>query len=345
VRIGVLVNDVARERSSYTTVALLRAARRHAHRVFVIGVGDFVYEAGRIAAWAREAPDAGESPEAFVEALRASPPVRSTVGDLDVLLLRNNPYDDLEERPWAAQAGLVFGEEAKRCGVLVLNDPAGLAHALNKLYLERFPAALRPASIVTRHAEDVRVFAAAHGTIVVKPLNGSGGRGVFIVRPEDDANFNQILEAVGAHGYVVAQEYVPEAREGDVRLLLLNGRPLEKDGKIAAMGRVSAKGDLRHNVSAGASVKPVNVSACMLELAELARPRLIEDGMFLVGLDIVGSDTRAKVLEVNVFSPGGLVSASAFSGVDYAAVLVEDLERKVAHASHDHFDNRLLACL
>ena len=83
----------------------------------------------------------------------------------------------------------------------------------------------------------------------------------------------------------------------------------------------------------------------MLELAELARPRLIADGMFLVGLDIVGSDARAKVLEVNVFSPGGMVSASAFSGVDYAAVLVEDLERKVAHAAHDHFDNRLLACL
>jgi glutathione synthase len=173
-KIGVLVNDVARERSSYTTVALMRAARRHAHRVFVIGVGDFVHEAEHIGAWAREAPDAGGSPEAFVEALRTSPIARVAVDELDVLLLRNNPYDDLEERPWAAQAGLVFGEEAKRRGVLVLNDPNGLAHALNKLYLESFPAALRPASVVTRHADDVREFAASHGTIVVKPLNGSG---------------------------------------------------------------------------------------------------------------------------------------------------------------------------
>lgn len=344
-KIGVLVNDVARETSSYTTVALLRAARRHAHRVFVIGTDDFVYEAGHVCAWAREAPDAGDSPEAFLASLRDSPRGRMMVDELDVLLLRNNPYDDLEERPWAAQAGLVFGDEAKRHGVLVLNDPAGLAHALNKLYLERFPAALRPASVVTRHPDDVRAFAAAHGTIIVKPLNGSGGRGVFIVRPEDDANFNQILEAVETQGYVVAQEYLPEAREGDVRLLLLNGRPLEKDGQIAAMGRVSAKGDLRNNVTAGATVKPVNVTTSMLELAELARPRLIEDGMFFVGLDIVGADGRAKVLEVNVFSPGGLVSASAFSGVDYAAAVIEDLERKIAHASHAHFDNRLLACL
>lgn len=344
-RIGVLINDIARERSSYTTVALARAARRHAHRVFVIGTEDFVYEAGHVCAWAREAPDAGDSPEAFLEALRATRPTRITVDELDILLLRNNPYDDIVERPWAAQAGLVFGEEAKRHGVLVLNDPVGLAHALNKLYLERFPAALRPASVVTRHLEDVRAFAAAHGTIIVKPLNGSGGRSVFIVRPEDDANFNQILEAVETQGYVVAQEYLPQAREGDVRLLLLNGRPLEKDGKVAALGRVSAKGDLRNNVGAGAAVKPVNVTTTILELAELARPRLIEDGMFLVGLDIVGADGGAKVLEVNVFSPGGLVGASAFSGVDFAATVIEDLERKIAHASHAHFDNRLLACL
>lgn len=345
VNIGVLINDLAREKSNYTTLALVRAARRHAHRVFVFGTGDFVYEAGQVGAWAHEAPDADESADTFLEELRNSPETRITVDELDVLLLRNNPYEDLPERPWAAQAGLVFGEEAKRHGVLVLNDPAGLAQALNKLYLERFPAPLRPATVVTRHPGDVRTFAAAHGTIIVKPLNGSGGRGVFILRPEDEANFNQILEAVETQGYVVAQEYLPQAREGDVRLLLLNGRPLERDGKVAAVGRISAKGDLRNNVAAGAAVKPVNVSASMLELAELVRPRLIADGMFLVGLDIVGAGQEAKLLEVNVFSPGGLVGASAFSGVDFAAAVIEDLERKIAHATHAHFDNRLLACL
>lgn len=344
-RIGVLINDVATEKATYTTVAIVRAARQHGHRVFVVGTGDFVYAGGHVCAWAREAPDAGPSPEAFVEALRARERTRITVDELDVLLLRNNPYDDLPHRPWAAQVGLVFGDQAQRHGVLVLNDPVGLAHALNKLYLEHFPAAMRPATVVTRHADDVRAFAAEHGTIIVKPLNGSGGRGVFILRPDDTGNFNQILDAVGTYGYVVAQEYLADAREGDVRLLLLNGRPLEKDGKIAAVRRVSAKGDLRSNISAGGIVKPVNVSAALLELAELARPRLIEDGMFFVGLDIVGTGDAAKVLEVNVFSPGGLVGASAFSGVDYAAVLVEDLERKIAHASRDHFDNRLLACL
>lgn len=352
-RLGVLVNDVETESANYTTVSLMRAARRHAHRVFVVGSGDFVYDAGHVCAWAREATDVCDSPGAFVQMLRRAARARITVDELDVLLLRNNPYDDFADRPWAAQAGLVFGDEAKRHGVLVLNDPAGLAHALNKLYLEHFPAAMRPVSLITRQADDIRAFAAEHGTIIVKPLSGSGGRGVFIVRPEDGDNFNQILEAVGAFGYVVAQEYLADARGGDVRLLLLNGRPLEKDGKVAAVHRHAAKGDFRNNVRAGAIVKPVNVTASMLELAELARPQLIEDGMFLVGVDIVGLEegdgigTRSgpKILEVNVFSPGGIVSASAFAGVDYASVVIADLERKIAHASRAHFDNRLLACL
>jgi glutathione synthase len=341
-KIGVLVNDVKAEKPTYSTTALVRAARRHAHHVYVIGVDDFVYEAGHISAWAREAPDAGGSPSEFLEQLTTVAPLcRVTVDDLDILLLRNNPSDELPHRPWAAQAGLVFGEEAQRRGVLVLNDPQGLSHALSKLYLERFPAEMRPASLVTRHAEDVRAFSKQYGKVVAKPLSGSGGRGVFVLRAEDADNFNQIVEAVSSFGYLIVQEYLPKAREGDVRLLLLNGRPLEKDGRIAALRRVSGGGDLRNNVAAGGRVEPVEVDETMLSLAELARPRLIEDGMFLVGLDVVGD----KVMEVNVFSPGGLVGTSALYGVDYPSLIIDDLERKVGHAVRDRFDNRLLACL
>lgn len=342
-RIGVLINDVETEKSSYTSVALMRAARRRSHHVYVIGTGDFVYERGLVCAWAREAPDAGACAEEFLTTLRsdAARSHRVTVDDLDVLLLRNNPYDDLPERPWAAQVGLVFGDEAKHHGVLVLNDPHGLAHALNKLYLERFPASMRPASLVTRHVEDVRAFVRELGTAVVKPLNGSGGRSVFVLRAGEADNFNQILEAVSVHGYLVVQEYLPKAREGDVRLFLMNGRLLEKDGKIAAMRRVSSQGDLRNNVKVGGVVKPVNVDDSMRALAELARPRLIQDGMWLVGLDVVGD----KVMEVNVFSPGGLISTSAFTGIDFPSLVIEDLERKIAHASQAKFDNQLLACL
>lgn len=342
-KLGVLINDVATEKPTFSTVALLRAARARDHEVRVITTSDFVYDEGHVCAWAREAPPPGDSAEAFLAALRSDdcPVSRVTVDELDALLLRNNPNDDLPHRPWAAQVGLVFGEEAQRHGVLVLNDPQGLAHALSKLYLERFPPEMRPASLITRHPEDVRAFTEQYRRVVVKPLNGSGGRSVFVLRAGEADNFNQIVEAVAEHGYLVVQEYLPEAREGDVRLLLMNGRPLEKSGKIAAIRRVAAKGDLRANIAAGGSVKPVNVDDRMLELAELARPRLIEDGMFLVGLDILG----AKVSEVNVFSPGGLVGTAMLYGVDFATVVVEDLERKIAHARRGHFENRLVACL
>lgn len=334
-----LVNDVGTEKPTYTSVALIRAARARDHRVLVFGVEDFVFEAGCVSVWAREAPEPHESAELFLAALSAQAPSRIGAGHLDVLLLRNNPADDLA-RPWAAQAGLIFGELAKASGVLVLNDPDGLAHAMTKLYLERFPAAIRPASVVTRHAGDVRAFAEAHGTVVVKPFNSSGGRGVFVVRAGETDNLNQILEAVGAYGYVVVQEYLAEAREGDVRIMLLNGRPLEIEGHVAAFRRTATNGDFRNNVTAGAAVNGVNLSASMRALAEAAGPRLIEDGIWLAGLDVVDH----KVLEVNVFSPGGLLTPSAEFGVDFAAAVIEDLERKIAHAAGAHFDNRVLAC-
>lgn len=342
-RVAILINDVATEQPTYSSMALARAARARGHEVWILGVGDFAYRAGQVHAWARQAPARGPSAEAFLAALRAEscPRQRITLDTLDVLLLRNNPNDDLPQRPWAAQAGLIFGEEAQRHGVLVLNDPQGLTHALSKLYLERFPAELRPASVITRHPDDVRAFTEEHRQVVVKPLNGSGGRSVFVLRAGDPDNFNQIVEAVGAHGYLVVQQYLPEAREGDVRLLLMNGRPLERSGKVAAIRRVAAKGELRCNIAVGGVVKPVNVDDRMLALAELARPQLIEDGMFLVGLDLLGE----KVTEVNVFSPGGLVGSSSLYGVDFADEVVQGLERKVHHAARGQFENRLVACL
>jgi glutathione synthase len=340
-KLGLLINEVATEKPTYSSVALMRAARMRDHEVFVLTTADFVIEQGRVRAWARRAPAAGASAETFLAELGAARVARVSIDELDVLLLRNNPNDDLPHRPWAAQAGLVFGEAAQREGVLVLNDPQGLACALSKVYLERFPAEMRPASIVTRHAEDVRAFVEEHRAAVVKPINGSGGRAVFVLRADALDNLGSIVEAVGAHGYLMVQQYLPEAREGDVRLLVMNGRPLAKSGEIAAIRRVAAEGELRCNIAAGGHVKPVNGTERILALAELARPQLIEDGMFLVGLDVVGE----KVTEINVFSPGGLVGAALLYGVDFASVVVEDLERKIAHAARGQFENRVVACL
>ncbi len=266
------------------------------------------------------------------------------MSELDVLLLRNDPAEDIQTRPWARMAGINFGRFAARSGVLVLNDPEGLGNALNKLYLQQFPRVVRPRCLITRDAERIKAFAKAEGgKVVLKPLFGSGGRNVFLLRPEDAPNMNQIIETVARDGYIIAQEYLPEAVRGDTRLFLLNGEPLQHKGRIAAIRRVRADGDMRSNITAGATSEPARISDRMLAIVESIGPRLKHDGMFFVGLDIVGD----KLMEINVFSPGGLDSAEVFEQVNFCQILIEDIERKVAlkKSSNNSFTNRELAVL
>jgi glutathione synthase len=169
-----------------------------------------------------------------------------------------------------------------------------------------------------------------HDRVVIKPLQGSGGKNVFLVGPEERANLNQMLDAVLRDGYCVAQEYLPAAAEGDVRLFVMNGRPLTRDGKYAAFRRINKTGDARSNMHSGGESEAVEVTDEMLRLVQVVRPKLMSDGMFLVGLDIVAD----KLIEVNVFSPGGIGSSSEFAGLDFARVIIEDLERKVEYRKY-----------
>ena len=261
-----------------------------------------------------------------------------------MLLLRNNPADDAIDRPWAQQAGIIFGKRARQRGLLVLNDPDGLAVATNKMYFQDFPEEVRPRTIITRSADDIKAFLKEEkGTIVLKPLTGSGGQSVFLVRPEDASNLNQMIDAVSRDGYVIAQEYLPAAEKGDMRLFMMNGEPFMYEGKYAAFRRTRSGGDMRSNISAGGKLARANMTDAALRLADLVRPKLVMDGMFLVGLDIVGD----KLMEINVFSPGGLGSAASFEKVDFARGVIEALEHKVAYAQHYRrgSDNRVIATL
>jgi glutathione synthase len=247
-----------------------------------------------------------------------------TVDDLDVLLLRSEPS---VQRPWARTTGIHFGRIAVRRGVIVLNHPNGLAKAANKLYLQTFPADIRPKTLITRDVAQIRGFLSEQGTLILKPLQGAGGRNVFIAHVANSANLDQMIQAVSRDGYVIAQEYLPAAEEGDTRLFLMNGVPLQYRGKYAAFRRIGSGEDIRSNIHAGGRLRHAEVNDQMLHLAEVVRPRLIEDGMFLVGLDIVGD----KLMEINVFSPGGLGSAHMFEKVNFERAVVEALERKVRY--------------
>ena len=153
--------------------------------------------------------------------------------------------------------------------MIVLNDPDSLGRAINKLYFQSFPAEARAETLITKHAADIKAFAKAHGgNIILKPLQGSGGSGVFKVDPENAANLNQMIEAIGRDGYIIAQAYVPAAKKGDIRFFLMNGLPLEIDGKYAALRRVAAKDDIRSNIHAGGTAEAVEIGETELAVAE-----------------------------------------------------------------------------
>jgi glutathione synthase len=332
-RIAFYVNSLPTEEASYTTTLLAHTAVRRGHQVYYLSVEDLAYRAdGSLACNAWQAPTKRlRTDEAFLEAVRGPDCVREWVDleSLDMILLRNDPARDQIERPWAVGIGLLFGQEAARRGVMVLNDPAGLARAVNKMYLQSFPEEVRPVTLITRDADAVKEFVHERldKGVVIKPLSGSGGESVFLVKGDDLSNLNQIVDAVGKYGYLIAQEYLPAARERDTRLFLLNGRPLEVDGKIAAFSRCNTDGDLRTNVTAGGRTEPAKITDRTLELAELVRPRLVRDGMFLVGLDVAGD----KLMEINVFSPGGLRIASRYQEVEFDAAVLDALEQKLEH--------------
>ncbi|MBW2494387.1 MAG: glutathione synthase, partial [Deltaproteobacteria bacterium] len=139
------------------------------------------------------------------------------------------------------------------------------------------------------------------------------------------------------------QEYLPAAQEGDTRLFLMNGQPLRHRGKYAAFRRVRTGDDMRSNIHAGGKLREATITDQHLRIAEIVRPKVVQDGMFLVGLDIVGD----KLMEINVFSPGGLGSAQRFEKVNFAHAVIEALERKVDYMSYyrRNFDNLEMATL
>lgn len=346
-RIGFVVNDIQTEQKGYTTTRLGMAAINLGHQAWVMGVGDLAYDPdGYVRARARSAPGKRyKSTDVYLRDLQSSraKQERIAVDDLDVLLLRNDPSEDAY-RPWAQTAGIVFGRLAMRHGVIVLSDPNGLAKATNKMYFQHFPEEVRPRTLITRDRSEIKAFAREHeGGIVLKPLQGSGGQSVFLVRLGDLPNLNQMIDAVSRDGYVIAQEYLPAAAGGDTRLFLMNGEPFRYRGKYAAFRRVRTGDDVRSNVHAGGRIERAIIDKTMLRVAEIVRPKLVQDGMFLVGLDIVGD----KLMEINVFSPGGLGSAQRFEKVNFTHGVIHALENKVQYMSYyqRNFDNNEMATL
>src|SRR3954466_15722758 len=273
-KIAFVVNDVLTEVAAYTTTRLAMAASNSGHDVFVFGVGDFVYATdGSIHARARTPGRTNfKSLDKFLARLQSSDNAAESINldEMDAVLLRNDPAADAVERPWAQSAGVLFGQFVAKRGVMVLNDPHHLSQAINKTYFQQFPEAIRPKTCISRSVEEIKHFIdEQHEHVVIKPLQGSGGKNVFLIGPKERANLNQMIEAVFRDGYCVAQEYLPAAEHGDVRIFVMDGEPLAREGKYAAFRRVSKTGDARSNMHSGGQSEAVEVTDDMLRIVEI----------------------------------------------------------------------------
>lgn len=336
-KIGFVVNQIETETAGYSTTLLSSAALRRGHEVYIISVGQLCYlEDGKMGAIAVKAPKTKfRNLDKYMEAVHSPEIERMHISsdDLDVLFLRNNPCEEFGERAWAQTAGMVFGQIALANGVLVVNDPYALMSSFNKMYFQHFPETVRPRTIISRDADEIKEFYKKEKRkVVLKPLQGSGGKDVFLV--DNDKNLNQIVETINRYGFVIAQQYLPAAKNGDIRVIMMNGKILEIKGKVAAVNRVNDN-DIRSNLHTGGEAIHAEITDEVRRLCDIVGPKLVQDGMFLAGIDIVGD----KIMELNLDSPGAINAMNRIEGVDFGSEIIHALERKVEYQKQ--YDGKL----
>ena len=239
------------------------------------------------------------------------------LGDADVVLMRKDPPFDTEY----IYASYIL-ERAELAGALVINRPRGLRDMNEKVYTAWFPECCAP-TLVTRDMAAMAAFAAQHGTVVCKPLEGMGGHSIFVVAP-GDKNTNVVFETLTNYGqrFAIVQKYLPEiAATGDARVLLIDGEALP-----FALARIPSPADNRGNLAAGARAVARPLSERDRWLAAQIGPAMRAAGMLFVGIDVIGG----FVTEINVTSPTGVRELLKQTGADAVELLMQAIERRLA---------------
>ena len=315
--VAVLMDPIGRIKiKKDTTFALLLEAQRRSHRLLYMEQGDLAVRDG--AAFARLAPLAVQDDPAGWFTLGA-PRWQPLTDGVDVVLARKDPPVD-EQFLYDTQVL----DLAQRAGVRVVNAPQGLRDYNEKLAAQLFPQCCAP-TLVARERAELRRFAAEHGEIVLKPLDGMGGRGIFRSRG-DDPNLNSILETLAGDDrrLVMAQRFVPEIRDGDKRILLVAGEPVPY-----ALARIPQGSDFRGNLAAGGRGVGVPLSDRDRWIAAQVGPELTRHGMLFVGLDVIGD----WLTEINVTSPTCARELDAQFGLNIAGALFDAIEARPARSA------------
>jgi len=292
-----------------TTFAFMLEGQARGHEQWVCGVEDLSVERSVPRARTRRAEVRRADVHYTLSEVKDAP-----LAAWDVVFMRKDPPFDLAYYFATHVLGLVDAGQT-----LVVNDPRGLREANEKLYALHFPS-LIPESVVTGdHAQLKAFMESLGGEMIVKPLDGCGGAGVFHVH-RGDRNINAILEASTMNGVrlVMAQRYLPAAREGDKRIIVVDGEPL------GAILRVPREDETRGNIHVGGRVERAALDARDREICRTMKPRLDADGLYFVGLDVIGG----FVTEVNVTSPTGVQEIDRLDGTNLSARVFDFVEAR-----------------
>ena len=293
-----------------TTFAMMREAQRRGHQLAVCGPQDMAWRrGGRVCAQVRDIVLTGDAQTWFT----AQPARVAVLADFDAVLMRKDPPFDSE---YFYATHLL--EQAEREGAKIFNKPRALRDHPEKLAVMEFPEFIGP-TLVTRSAQDIRAFHAEHQDIILKPLDGMGGMGIFRVGP-DGMNLGSIIETLNQGGAqsVMVQKFLPAIAQGDKRVLIVGGKPVPY-----CLARIPQGGEVRGNLAAGGKGVAQPLSARDREIAEALGPILLARGLILAGVDVIGD----CVTEINVTSPTCFQEIYDQAGCDVAALFVDALEQ------------------
>jgi glutathione synthase len=295
-----------------STFALLLEAQKRAYAMSYYTPDQLVMHDGKVSATVRPLVVRDVAGDHFT----LGQPRHTELSSFDVVLLRQDPPFDL------AYISTTHMLERIHPKTLVVNDPASVRNAPEKIFVTEYPD-LMPPTLLTRDLEAIKAFRAEHGDIVMKPLYGKGGEAVFRLQRED-LNFGSLYDLFAAtfREPWVVQKFLPAVREGDKRIILV-------DGEFAgAVNRVPAADDLRSNMVRGGVPKETELTDREREICARLGPALRERGLLFVGIDVIGD----FLTEINVTSPTGIRSVKNLGGPDIAAMIWDRIEEKRAAA-------------
>lgn len=295
-----------------STFAMMREAARRGHAIYAFEQTDIVLESGLVTANVARITLTGDADVWY----RADAAASTFLSEFDAIVIRKDPPFDME---YIYTTYLL--ELAEKQGARVFNKPEAIRNHNEKLAIAQFPQYTAP-TLVTREARRLRAFHAEHQDVILKPLDGMGGMGIFRIA-RDGMNLGSVIETLTDNGNrtIMAQRFIPEISAGDKRILLIGGKVVPH-----VLARIPQGGEVRGNLAAGGLGVAQAISPREREIAEALAPELARRGLLLVGLDAIGD----YLTEINVTSPTCFQEITQQTGFDVAAMFVDALETAVA---------------